>query len=71
MKRLLALGARLEGVDAQTDVYYQCHSGRLKLRRGIIENSLISYHRPDERGCPPVQGGAGRAAARPGDRPCP
>jgi len=33
--RLLALGARLEGVDAQTDVYYQCHSGRLKLRRGL------------------------------------
>ncbi len=46
LTRLLALGARLEGVDAQTDVYYQCRSGRLKLRRGIIENSLISYHRP-------------------------
>ena len=50
LTRLLALGARLEGVDAQTDVYYQCRSGRLKLRRGIIENSLISYHRPDEGG---------------------
>jgi len=44
--RLLALGARLEGVDAQTDVYYECRSGRLKLRRGIIENSLISITGP-------------------------
>ncbi len=62
VKRLLALGARLEGVNAQTDVYYQCHSGRLKLRRGIIENS--------QRGCPLPTGLRG-VVARPGDRPCP
>jgi len=53
VRRLLTLGARLEGVDAQTDVYYECRSDRLKLRRGAIENSLIGYHRPDESGASP------------------
>lgn len=47
LERLLAAGARLQGVDVQTDVYYAVPRGRLKLRRGAIENNLIHYHRPD------------------------
>ncbi len=41
------LGARAQGVDVQTDVYYRAARGRLKLRRGNIENSLIHYERED------------------------
>jgi len=44
---LIGLGARLQGVDFQTDVYYRVPKGRLKLRRGTIENNLIHYDRPD------------------------
>jgi len=44
---LIGLGARLQGVDFQTDVYYRVPKGRLKLRRGTIENNLIQYDRPD------------------------
>jgi adenylate cyclase class 2 len=50
-ERVLALleqmGAQAQGLDAQTDVYYQAARGRLKLRRGNIENSLIHYERED------------------------
>ncbi|WP_019818619.1 class IV adenylate cyclase [Saccharomonospora saliphila] len=46
-RRLLALGATERGTDAQTDVYYRVPRGRLKLRRGGIENNLIHYDRPD------------------------
>lgn len=47
-QRLLELGAQSQGVDVQTDVYYRVAKGRLKLRRGEIENNLIHYDRPDE-----------------------
>lgn len=48
VQRLLELGAQSRGVDVQTDVYYQVPKGRLKLRRGTIENNLIHYHRSDQ-----------------------
>jgi len=48
VQRLLDLGARSQGVDVQTDVYYRVPEGRLKLRRGTIENNLIHYRRPDD-----------------------
>ncbi len=34
-----------KGVDEQTDTYFNVSNGRLKLRQGIIENSLIFYKR--------------------------
>jgi predicted adenylyl cyclase CyaB len=40
-------GADFRGVDAQRDVYFNVPSGRLKLRRGTIERSLIFYSRAD------------------------
>lgn len=53
-ERVLALleqlGAQAQGLDAQADVYYQAARGRLKLRRGNIENSLIHYEREDRAG---------------------
>lgn len=42
---LLAAGADYRGTDHQTDVYFHCPNGRLKLRRGNIEHSLIFYAR--------------------------
>lgn len=42
---LLAAGADFKGTDHQTDVYFNCPNGRLKLRRGNIEHSLIFYAR--------------------------
>ena len=48
LDRLTRLGARSQGIDEQTDVYYRVPRGRLKLRRGTIENNLIHYLRPDE-----------------------
>jgi adenylate cyclase class IV len=47
---LLRLGARLVGPDHQADTYFQVPNGRLKLREGQIENSLIFYDRPDQEG---------------------
>ena len=41
-------GADFRGVDAQRDVYFRVPSGRLKLRRGTIERSLIYYDRADD-----------------------
>ncbi len=35
------------GVDHQVDTYFNTNQGRLKLREGNIENSLIFYNRPD------------------------
>jgi adenylate cyclase class 2 len=53
-ERVLALleqlGAQEQGLDSQTDVYYRAARGRLKLRRGNIENSLIHYEREDRAG---------------------
>lgn len=48
LRRLAGLGARHQGVDMQTDVYYRVPKGRLKLRRGAWENNLIHYNRSDE-----------------------
>jgi predicted adenylyl cyclase CyaB len=47
LHRLVELGAQLQGVDAQTDVYYRAARGRLKLRRGTVESNLIAYERRD------------------------
>lgn len=44
-KTLLAHGARSVGTDYQTDKYYKIPNGRLKIRRGNIENQLIFYKR--------------------------
>ncbi len=45
---LLSHNADYEGVDNQIDTYFQAKHGRLKLREGNIENSLIHYHRDDQ-----------------------
>jgi len=37
--------AEFKGVDEQTDTYFNVNTGRLKLRQGNIENSLIFYNR--------------------------
>jgi adenylate cyclase, class 2 len=47
---LLANGADLKGTDQQTDTYYKVPQGRLKLRQGNIENSLIFYQRNNQHG---------------------
>ncbi len=44
---LLAAGAEFHGLDHQVDRYFRVPEGRLKLRTGHIENSLIFYRRPD------------------------
>ncbi len=47
-QKLLAKGADFKGVDHQTDTYYRVPKGRLKLRQGNIEKTLIHYDRPDQ-----------------------
>ena len=47
---LRAREADFHGVDHQVDTYFRCPHGRLKLREGSIERSLIHYHRPDHPG---------------------
>ncbi len=47
---LLSAGARFVGLDHQKDTYFNVPSGRLKLRQGNIENTLIFYNRPDQEG---------------------
>lgn len=49
-KYLLQVGARFAGLDTQEDVYFQVPEGRLKLRRGPIENNLIFYRRNNQEG---------------------
>jgi len=46
--QLLKLGASYQGLDHQIDTYFKVDSGRLKLREGQIENTLIRYHRPED-----------------------
>ncbi len=41
------------GEDHQVDTYFDVDGGRLKLREGTIEQSLIHYHRPDQAGPKP------------------
>jgi len=43
-------GADYKGRDHQADVYFNVPYGRLKLRKGNIENSLIAYQREDVSG---------------------
>ncbi len=43
-------GADFKGTDHQIDTYYEVSTGRLKLREGNIENSLIYYEREDAEG---------------------
>lgn len=47
---LQRLGSRLVGTDHQVDTYFNVPVGRLKLREGTIENSLIHYLRDDQSG---------------------
>jgi predicted adenylyl cyclase CyaB len=42
--------ADFRGEDRQIDTYFHTQSGRLKLREGAIEHSLIYYERPDQKG---------------------
>ena len=46
-KSFLGLNPVLKGIDCQTDTYFNVSNGRLKLREGNIENSLIFYKRTD------------------------
>jgi adenylate cyclase, class 2 len=47
---LLAYNARFVGLDHQIDTYFKVPNGRLKLREGNIENTLIFYDRPNQAG---------------------
>lgn len=47
---LLKQRAEFRGTDVQTDTYFNVSSGRLKLREGNIENSLIFYRRENVSG---------------------
>lgn len=42
--------AEFKGTDHQTDTYFNVPKGRLKLRQGNIENSLIYYERENQAG---------------------
>ncbi|MFT5143419.1 MAG: adenylate cyclase class 2 [Rhodothermales bacterium] len=50
LQALETTGARCVGTDRQIDTYFHTREGRLKLREGTIENSLIHYCRPDQEG---------------------
>ena len=43
--KLLTQNPKFQGMDHQIDTYFNVHKGRLKLREGNIENSLINYER--------------------------
>lgn len=43
--KLLTLNPKYQGLDHQIDTYFNAKHGRLKLREGNIENSLINYDR--------------------------
>ena len=48
--KLLALNPEFIGRDHQVDTYFNVNKGRLKLREGNIENSLIYYERSNVAG---------------------
>jgi adenylate cyclase, class 2 len=45
---LFQLDAKFIGTDVQSDVYFKTAVGKLKLRKGKIENVLIHYHRTED-----------------------
>jgi adenylate cyclase, class 2 len=47
---LLANKAEFNGLDHQSDTYFNVQNGRLKLREGNIENNLIYYERSNQAG---------------------
>jgi predicted adenylyl cyclase CyaB len=47
---LKSLNAKFVGLDHQIDTYFNANKGRLKLREGDIENSLIYYERENKSG---------------------
>ena len=47
---LKSRNADFKGVDHQIDTYFVVPNGRLKLREGNIENTLIYYEREDKEG---------------------
>ena len=47
---LIANGADYKGLDHQVDTYFIVPEGRLKLRQGSIENTLIYYNRQEYNG---------------------
>lgn len=47
---LLKHAADFHDTDHQTDTYFNIPNGRLKLRQGNIENTLIYYERSDQPG---------------------
>jgi len=49
-KKLLTLSPIFKGEDHQIDTYFNTPKGRLKLREGNIENSLIYYERKNTAG---------------------
>jgi len=49
-KILFEKSAKFKGVDHQVDTYFKSPIGRLKLREGNIENTLIHYNRPNQAG---------------------
>lgn len=49
-KVLETQGADFKGADHQVDTYFKVPHGRLKLRQGKIENSLIYYERKNQKG---------------------
>lgn len=46
--RLKTLNPYFKGEDHQIDTYFNVSKGRLKMREGDIENSLIYYERPND-----------------------
>ena len=48
--KFLELNPKFIGEDHQADTYFNVEKGRLKLREGNIENSLIYYERKDVAG---------------------
>ncbi len=42
--------AKFVGEDHQIDTYFIINEGRLKLRQGQVENTLIYYNRPESKG---------------------
>ena len=52
---LKSKGARFAGIDNQTDIYFKSNTGRLKLRKGNIEKSLVYYERENIKGIKPSE----------------